>query len=198
MFTGIIEGQGWLKKIESLQAGFRFHIETSTESILNVGDSISVSGACLTVVAHVQNEFCVDLSRETIEKTFFCESQVGDLFNLERALTFNSRIQGHWVTGHIDGTGIVKELNPGGEFLEMSVKLPAQLSNKLIEKGSIAIDGVSLTVNNIKDEVVHVMLVPETLKKTTLRQKKVGDKVQVELDLIGKYVYQWMQAYGKY
>lgn len=211
MFSGIVEALGQVTEIHPLEGhpreGQRFLLKGVRMAIqapfdfredIRPGHSMAVNGACLTVVAihHIatQNSFWVDVSPETLEKTYFKELKVGDKVNLERPLKLSDRLHGHWVTGHIDGVGKVVAMEKQGEFLNFTVQLPQSLSADVVQKGSLAIEGVSLTVNECKGDKIQVMLIPETLQKTTLGQKKEGDFVQVELDLIGKYIKKWVKG----
>ena len=203
MFSGIVEALGQVTEISSkgawsntrilIQAPFAFRED------IQQGHSIAVNGACLTVVAinHIetqQSSFWVDISPETLEKTYFKELKAGDKINLERPLKLSDRLHGHCVTGHIDGVGKVVAMEKQDEFLKLTIELPQILAADVVQKGSLAVDGVSLTVNECEGNKVQVMLIPETLQKTTLGQKKEGDFVQVELDIIGKYIKKWVKA----
>ncbi len=205
MFSGIVEALGRVTEIHPregqqlsskgawslrmlIQAPFDFKED------LKPGHSIAVNGACLTVVEWTQASFWVDISPETLEKTYFKELKSGDSVNLERPLKLSDRLHGHWVTGHMDGVGKVAAIEKQGEFLNFTIELPSFLAADVIQKGSIAIDGVSLTVNECRGDQIQVMLIPETLQKTTLGGKKEGDGVQIELDLIGKYIKKWVKA----
>jgi riboflavin synthase len=189
MFTGIIEDKGKVLKIESrgqekrLTIGFPPHL---TE--LQLGDSININGVCLTIAQKQEQKIEVDLSQETLQKTVLGELKEGDLVNLERALRLNDRLGGHIVTGHIDGTGIIVGKNRERDFLQVRIKIPESILKYVVQKGSIAIDGISLTVNQCQEEEIQLTLIPYTLQKTTLMDKKIGDRVNVEADILGKYV----------
>lgn len=205
MFSGIVEALGhvtevhpregqrflskgaWINMRMAIQAPFDFRED------IHPGHSIAVNGACLTVVEWNENSFWVDVSPETLEKTYFKELKVGDKVNLERPLKLSDRLHGHWVTGHMDGVGKVVSVEREGEFLNFKVQLPHTLAEDVVQKGSLAVDGVSLTVNECNGDQIGMMLIPETLQKTNLGQKKEGDFVQVELDLIGKYIKKWVK-----
>jgi len=194
MFGGIVEASGTLKNRSDLKKGIRLYIEAPFhfKDDVKSGDSIAVNGACLTITKWENNVFVTDISPETLMKSTLGDVEPESRLNLERALKLSDRINGHLVTGHIDGVAEISEIVPMAEFTKMVFKLPQHLENDVVKKGSIAIDGVSLTVNEVSNDSVEVMLIPETLEKTTLGEKKVGDKIQVELDLIGKYVKKWI------
>lgn len=191
MFTGIVEGVGLLIGIRN---GHQFLIQFPfpSQQDLKIGDSLSVNGACLTISEIRDGYLGFDISPETLARTYFSNLKVGDKLNLERSLRVGDRLHGHWVTGHIDGTGTVAAIEDFRDFKEFVLELPERLCGDLIPKGSISVDGVSLTVNRCSDHSVSVMLVPQTLERTTFGEKKIGDPVQVELDLIGKYVKKWI------
>ena len=193
MFSGIVESIGRIHQIQELQKGRRFFIEAPVTypEELKAGHSIAVNGVCLTVAGWQDHIFWSDVSIETLEKSCFGNAREGDNLNLERALKFSDRINGHWVTGHMDGTGRIDRIERLAEFSKFTFELPRALSRDVVQKGSIAIDGISLTVNHVSENTVEVMIIPSTLQKTTLGQKKPGDKVQIELDLIGKYIKKW-------
>ena len=189
MFTGIIEDKGKIARVEPKGQGKRLTIVCPAGlTELNPGDSISVNGACLTVVDKEAQTIVVDLSGETLEKTTLGKVREGEAVHLERALRLSDRLGGHLVTGHVDDIGVITEARKEGEFLRLRIRIPRRVSRYVIEKGSIAIDGVSLTVNESREEEIGLMLVPYTLEKTTLLDKRVGDRVNVEADLLGKYV----------
>jgi len=189
MFTGIIEDRGKVMRVEyrgqekRLTVGLPAHL---TE--VQAGDSINVNGACLTV-AEIKGQMVeLDLSRETLDRTLLGELKQGDLVNLERALRLADRLGGHIVTGHIDGIGVIVEKREERDFFQLRIKVPESVSRYVVEKGSIAIDGISLTVNEYLGEEVQITLIPYTIEKTTLKDKKAGDRVNLEADILGKYV----------
>ena len=189
MFTGIIEGRGKVTKVEHhgrekrVTIGLPLHL---TE--VQVGDSINVNGACLTVVKIKGQVVELDLSRETLERTVLGELREGDQVNLERALKLSDRLGGHIVTGHIDGIGVIVDKRKERDFIQLRLKIPESVLKYVVEKGSIAIDGISLTVNECQGEEVQITLIPYTIEKTTLKDKKAGDRVNLEADILGKYV----------
>ena len=189
MFTGIIEGLGSIIQIAKSDYGMRLTVES--DFILDevkIGDSMSVNGACLTVIKIEGKRFQADVSPETLEKTNFKKTKIGERVNLERALRFSDRINGHLVTGHIDGTAIVKSRRETGNAIIFSFEISRSLTGYIIKKGSIAIDGISLTINNCDENNFEVSIIPHTAGLTTIGFKKAGDKVNIETDIIGKYV----------
>ena len=199
MFTGIIEGKGKILRIKPRGAGKRLNIECPFHlTDVQLGDSISINGACLTVAEKEGQTIIFDLSGETLEKTVLGELKEGDSVNLERALRLDDRLGGHIVTGHIDGIGVIAEKRRERDFTNLTIKIPKSVSKYVVQKGSIAIDGISLTVNECRAEEIRITLIPYTLEKTTLMEKKVGDRVNMEADLLGKYVEKLLsQGSGK-
>lgn len=189
MFTGIIENKGKVLRVEYRGQEKRLTLEIPMDlTDLKLGDSININGACLTVVEKKEQAIGVDLSLETLEKTILGKLKEGDKVNLERALRLTDRLGGHIVTGHIDGIGILLEKRKERDFLGLKVRIPQSISRYVVQKGSIAIDGISLTVNECQGEEIQITLIPYTIEKTTLIDKKVGDQVNVEADILGKYV----------
>ena len=189
MFTGIVEDQGKVLKVELRGQEKRLTIELPAElTEIQVSDSINVNGACLTVVEKRGQMIRVDLSSETLQKTTFSDVGGGEKVNLERALKLSGRLGGHIVTGHIDGVGIIVDRREGSGFLHLTIRIPKDVSKYTVQKGSLAVDGISLTVNECTNEEVGVTLIPYTLSKTTLTGKRVGDRVNVEVDILAKYV----------
>jgi len=189
MFTGIIEDKGKVLRVEYRGQEKRLTIGLpSYLTELQVGDSININGVCLTVIQKKEREVELDLSQETLEKTILGELKEGDPVNLERALKLTDRLGGHIVTGHVDGIGAVIGKSEERDFVRLRIKIPASVSKYVVEKGSIAIDGISLTVNECRAGEIEMTLIPYTLGKTTLMNKRVGDRVNVEADILGKYV----------
>ena len=189
MFTGIIEGIGTIIEIRSEGQGKRFAF--NAQFVLEqtkVGDSISVNGVCLTVVMIHDQRFQVDVSPETLARTTFGRANIGDRVNLERALRLSGRIDGHLVSGHVDGMGTITQKQNKGNAVIVGIGVPEYFSRYMIKKGSIAVDGISLTINNCNRRSFDVSIIPHTAKLTTLAIKKVGDGVNIETDMIGKYV----------
>ena len=189
MFTGLVEGIGEIVGLAPQAEGLRLTVKTSFPAAeLTLGESVAVAGACLTVVAINPPAASFEVSPETLARTTFPLKKVGNRVNLERSLRLGDRLGGHLVTGHIDASGVVRQLRSGPAHLQLQLELPAALSRFVIEKGSIAVDGVSLTVNSVQGNSLTVNLIPFTAKETTLAALKVGDRVNLETDIIGKYV----------
>ena len=189
MFTGIIEDKGRVLKVEyrgqekRLTIGMPPHL---TE--VQLGDSININGVCLTVARKGQQSIELDLSKETLQRSALGELKQGDEVNLERALRLSDRLGGHIVNGHIDGIGVIIEKKKERDFLQLTIRIPESVSKYVVPKGSIAIDGISLTVNEYQGGEIRLTLIPYTIEKTTLVDKKVGDRLNVEADILGKYV----------
>jgi len=190
MFTGIIEGLGTITGIQASSGqGSRLSINADfTLDGTKIGDSIAVSGVCLTAVEINEKCFKADVSPETLGMTTFGRAGVGDRINLERALRLSDRLDGHLVSGHIDGTGILKNRKTAGNAIVISIGVPETLSRHMIKKGSVAVDGISLTINNCSRVGFDVSIIPHTAKLTTIGFKKIGSPVNIETDMIGKYV----------
>jgi len=197
MFSGIVEEMGAIQKIEKGLAGAKFSILASVIlDDLQVGDSVSVSGACLTVTKIEGQSFSVDVSTETLNCTIFGQITVGTPVNLERAMKLNARMGGHMVTGHVDGIGALRAREQDGNAIYLTVEAPEDIMRYCVAKGSITIDGISLTINAVKDRSFAVAIIPHTAKVTTMGLKQIGDAVNLESDLIGKYVERRLQANG--
>jgi riboflavin synthase len=195
MFTGIVEELGRVKAIEPQADALRLTIEGPlVVSDANRGDSIAVSGTCLTVVEHDANSFTADVMQETLNLTSLAGIKVGDSVNLERAMTAATRFGGHVVQGHVDGLGEIISRTPSENWELVQVRIPKQLMKYIVLKGSITIDGVSLTVNEVGDDFIGLSLIPETLKLTTLGSKQPGDKVNVEADVMAKHIERLLEA----
>lgn len=189
MFTGIIEDTGKVISVESHGREKRVTIGLPSHlTEVQVGDSINVNGACLTVAKINGQTVQVDVSQETLERTVLGELREGDQVNLERALKLSDRLGGHIVTGHIDGIGVIVDKRKERDFLQLRLKIPESVSRYVVEKGSIAVDGISLTVNECQGQEVQITLIPYTIEKATLKDKKAGDRVNLEADILGKYV----------
>jgi riboflavin synthase len=154
-----------------------------------LGASVAVNGACLTVVKKLKNGFTVDVSPETLRRTNLATLKVGSLVNLEQPMRLQERLGGHLVTGHVDGVATVAAIAKEGEFTIFTFRLPVQLGALVVSKGSVAVDGISLTVNDCHSKSFSVAIIPFTLQHTNLQGRRVGDKVNIETDLIGKYVH---------
>ena len=195
MFSGIIADVGTISSALDREGGLRLSVSTEDLGMddVSLGDSIAVSGVCLTVVKIDGNTFTVDVSRETLDCTVGLNKQ-GRLVNLEKALRLSDRLGGHMVSGHVDGVGEVVAFNDIGESWRLIVRAPKSLAKYIAMKGSITIDGVSLTVNNVAATEFEVNLIPHTLAVTTLNQLSAGAKVNLEIDLIARYVESMLQA----
>jgi riboflavin synthase len=195
MFTGIIEELGSVKAIEKLPDAIRLTIEGPlVVSDVNRGDSISVSGACLTAVEHDGTSFTADVMQETLKLTSLDGIKVGDPVNLERAMTAATRFGGHVVLGHVDGVGQVISREPSDNWEWVRISVPKELMKYVVLKGSITLDGISLTVNEMGDDWVGLSLIPETLAVTTLGSKQPGAKVNVEVDVMAKHIERLMET----
>ncbi len=197
MFSGIIADVGIIKSAEDRDGGLRLSVASSALGMddVQLGDSIAVNGACLTVVKIEGNIFSVDVSRETLNCTAGLEVQ-GARVNLEKALRLSDRLGGHLVSGHVDGVGEVVEFTGLGESWKLVVRAPQALAKYIAVKGSITINGVSLTVNQVEGDLFSVNLIPHTLLVTTLNELRAGAKVNLEIDLIARYVERMMQVQG--
>ena len=191
MFTGLVESLGKVASIEMATDSAVITFESVPfADQLQVGDSVSVNGTCLTVTKFDSKSFSVDVMTQTLKLTSLQNLQKGDAVNLERAVLVSSRLGGHIVQGHIDGTGSITKLAPGEKWLQMDIQFPSELMKYVVSQGSICIDGVSLTVGSVADDAnqITVWLIPETLAKTNLSAKKFGDLVNIEVDVLAKYV----------
>ena len=191
MFTGLVESLGKVASIEMATDSAVITFESVPfADQLQVGDSVSVNGTCLTVTKSDSKSFSVDVMTQTLKLTSLQNLQKGDAVNLERAALVSSRLGGHIVQGHIDGTGSITKLAPGEKWLQMDIQFPSELMKYVVSQGSICIDGVSLTVGSVADDAnqITVWLIPETLAKTNLSAKKIGDLVNIEVDVLAKYV----------
>lgn len=189
MFTGIIEETG--KVISIIKAGSSAKIKIGCEKVIEntaLGDSIAVNGVCLTAVSIGSNFFEADVSSETLAKSSLSRVNIGALVNLERALTLSTRLGGHLVQGHVEGAGILKKITKSGDFYTITIEYPKELDKYIVEKGSIAIDGISLTVVNVVNNSFNVAVIPHTFESTNLKNKKNGDIVNLETDIIARYV----------
>jgi riboflavin synthase len=193
MFTGLVADKGKILNIASGAESSVLEIESSLTSELKVGDSISVNGTCLTAISIDSGTFTADVMIQTLRLSSLKNLRVGDLVNLELAARADSRLGGHIVQGHVDGVGTVKENSPGEKWNKFVVSIPDALTKYIVNQGSIAIDGVSLTVGEISNTDVTLWLIPETLAKTNLSEKKNGDLVNIEVDVIAKYVERLMK-----
>lgn len=191
MFTGIIETLGTVKEIKRSSRSFTLAVETDF-GVLVMGESIAVNGTCLTVARIEGSVFYADATPETFERTSLKELSKGSFVNLERAMKADGRFGGHIVSGHVDGTGILSSLEKNENSVDVTITMPSDLGKNMIEKGSVTIDGISLTIASVKREPgvtsVKIAVIPHTFAVTTLGKKKSGDRVNIECDIIGKYI----------
>lgn len=191
MFTGLIEGQGLVTAVVSEGSAVRLEIEpaaTMAADPVALGDSICINGCCLTIVAIENRRWSFEAGEETLGKTNLGQLAPGSSVNLERSLPVNGRLGGHFVQGHVDGTATVHEIIRDGEWVTMWFRVPPDLARLMVPKGSVAVDGISLTLVNVEPERFSVALIPHTLEVTTLGQRQVGNRVNIETDILGKYV----------
>ena len=195
MFTGIVEELGTIVRLDRGTDSARLTVQGQlVTSDATHGASIAVNGVCLTVMAHADGEFTVDVMAETLSRSSLGSLRPGDRVNLERAMAAGGRFGGHVVQGHVDGTAQILERVPGDRWELVRLSLPATLARYVVEKGSITVDGVSLTVASIDDTSFTVSLIPTTLELTTLGHKGIGDLVNLEVDVLAKYVERLMSA----
>ena len=194
MFTGIVEGTGIIKSISKIKTANRIadkRIEIDLGKLrrgLRVGDSVSVNGTCLTATSILKNIAIFEVVKETTKRTSLGLLKAGDLVNLERSLRINARIEGHIVLGHVDGVGKIEDIQKIPSETKIWISVNKQTAGLLVPKGSIAVDGISFTIVDVSNEVFSVALVPHTLAVTTFKSKKKGDKVNIEVDILSKYV----------
>jgi len=204
MFTGLVEGQGTIREIQSDGAAVRLVVEApaelsaqpGTEAACHIGDSVAINGCCLTAVEVDGMRWAFEAGAETLSKTNLGRLAVGDPVNLERPLPAGGRLGGHFVQGHVDGVGQVDSIERDGEWVTMWFRVPAELGRQMVPKGSVAIDGVSLTLVDVEPERFSVALIPHTLDVTTLGTRQIDGAVNIETDILGKYVLKYMEATG--
>jgi len=195
VFAGIIEHLGTTKTLSLDEQGGRITIEApSLAASLAVSASIAVNGCCLTIVACDKKTFSADLSPETLNKTTFPSLNEGERVNLEQPLTAGKEFGGHFVLGHVDGTGTVAAMDPEGDSWRYSVRVPPELAKYVVPKGSITIDGISLTVAHWENQIAEIAVIPFTYEHTNIRDRKPGDVVNLEADVLGKYIEQHLDA----
>lgn len=198
MFTGIIQNIGKIKGVEKKGKSAKIIIEhESLLADIKVGDSVAVDGVCLTVVEFSQSMIKTDVSEETLRLTTLGTMKTGDKVNLEKSLTPSTPMGGHFVTGHIDGVGNIARKAIEGAFAIIDFNIPNELQSQIVKKGSVAVAGISLTVAEVFESGFRVAIIPHTLKITTLSVKKVGDKVNIETDIIAKYVQRFLSVQRK-
>jgi riboflavin synthase len=188
MFTGIIEALGTLVEVKPLGSAYRLRVQTALASELTVGDSLAVNGVCLTIILTDGDEVHADVGPETVRVTNLGSLQRGQRVNLERPMRLDARLGGHLVLGHVDGVGIVDDVRPDSNSHWMTISFAPALASYFIRKGSATVDGVSLTVAGLGERQFDVQVIPYTWQHTTLNTLRVGDKVNLECDMIGKYV----------
>jgi len=194
MFTGIIEAIGEIKRVEQQQGDVRLTVSTNELDLSDaqLGDSIAVNGVCLTAIELTSGQFVADVSNETLSATTMGSIKAGSAVNLECALQAQTRLGGHMVSGHVDGVGQVIERKADARSMRFTFAMPTEISRYVAQKGSICIDGISLTVNMVDDESFSVNIVPHTLEMTTLGDRQVGDSVNLEVDVIARYLERLM------
>ena len=196
MFTGLVEAVGEIAEVKPTPGGFRLRVNTSLSPELSNGDSLAVDGVCLTVVSADASGVHADVSPETARVTTIGTLKRGSSVNLERPLRADGRFGGHFVQGHVDGTGTIEELREDGDSYWLTVKFPAALAPFIVRKGSIAVNGVSLTVAGLDDRHLDVQIIPHTWAQTTFHTLRAGDPVNLECDLLGKYVARAIEVSG--
>jgi riboflavin synthase len=196
MFTGLIESVGRVSRVEQIAGGIRLHVRSPLAPELSEGDSIAHNGVCLTVVARGADTFATEIGPETLRVTNLGDLVEGSPVNLERPLRPDARMGGHFVQGHVDATGRVTGIATEGEFWRFSFSYPRALAPLFIVKGSIAVDGISLTVAALRDDEFDVQIIPFTWEQTNLRARTVGDRINLECDMLGKYVLRFAETAG--
>lgn len=191
MFTGIVKGVGMVTSVSKSKGGAEIIIRVRLGKFgrgLKKGDSVCINGACLTATKLSKGEAEFEMVSETIRRTNLGQTKPGEMVNIERSLRVGDRLEGHFVLGHVDGTGVIEDIQKMSSETTIWIKLDKWLTKSLVPKGSIAIDGVSLTLVGVEGDRVSVSLIPHTLKMTTLGMKRIGDRVNIETDILGKYV----------
>jgi len=199
MFSGIVEDMGTVRAFEKKDKGILLRIEVQKIDAgkLILGESVAVNGVCLTVVSVGDGSFSIDASSETLSRTNLSGLRVGSKVNLERSLRVGDRMGGHIVMGHVDGVGVVQSIVPAGESRVFSFSIPPQRAKYMVEYGSVAVDGVSLTLNSVKGAEFSVNIIPYTLRETTFSEFRRGREVNIECDVIGKYVEKMLSGVNK-
>lgn len=196
MFTGLVEAVGTIVSRTAMAGGIRVRISTSLASEMALGDSLAVNGCCLTAIELTPDQFTADIGPESMRVTALGRVVEGTLVNLERPLRPDSRLGGHFVQGHVDAVGQIKALRAEQDFHWLTVEFPAALARYIVPKGSITVDGISLTVAHLRADEFDVQLVPFTMAHTNLQRAHAGDPVNLECDMIGKYVARAMELYA--
>jgi len=198
MFTGLVEGLGTVAAVVPEAAGLRLEIrlpEPMRHERCHVGDSVAINGCCLTIVAINRDVWSFQAGEETLSKTNLGQLLSGDRVNLERSLPVTGRLGGHFVQGHVDGVGTVDDIMRDGDWVTMTFRIPQALAELMVPKGSVAVDGVSLTLVTVERDKFSVALIPHTLSVTTLGARQVGDAVNIETDILGKYVRKFVSVH---
>jgi riboflavin synthase len=188
MFTGLIEAVGEIIEVKAVSTGYRLRIASDLAKEIAPGESVAVNGVCLTMIFTEPDELHADIGPETARVTTLGSLKRGSLVNLERPLRPDSRLGGHFVMGHVDATGVVEDIRPEAEFSWLTIGFPSLLAPYLIHKGSVALDGISLTVAGLGEDRFDVMIIPFTWEHTNLRAIRVHDRMNIECDMIGKYI----------
>jgi riboflavin synthase len=196
MFTGLIEATGEVAEVKPTPGGFRLRLATGMAPELRPGDSLAVNGVCLTVVASGADGVHADISPETARVSSLGALRRGSVVNLERPLRADARLGGHFVQGHVDTTGTIEEIRHDGDSFWLTVKFPSDLAPYIVRKGSIAVDGISLTVAGVDDRQFDVQIIPYTWEHTNLHAAKQGGRVNIECDILGKYVVRVAELAG--
>ena len=190
MFTGIIQAIGNISKIDSNGPDSRIVFKAGRMKLddVKIGDSVSVNGVCLSITEKTKDSFSSDLSSETLSLTTFIEMRANSKVNLEKAMNFSSRVNGHLIAGHVDGVGVIKEMKNDGRSILILIEFPEELDKYISKKGSIAVDGVSLTINGTKESTFSINIIPYTLSGSIISEYNIGTKVNIEVDLIARYL----------
>jgi riboflavin synthase len=196
MFTGLIEAVGTIAEVRPVESGFRIRIRTAIAADVREGESVAVNGVCLTAINPRADEWQAEIGPETARVTSLGGLKTGALVNLERAMRADGRFGGHLVLGHVDGTGTVQAIRPDADFTWVSVGFPEPLAPYLIHRGSIAVDGISLTVAGLSRSNFDVQIVPFTWTHTNLPGLRIGDQINLECDMVGKYVVRAVELMG--
>lgn len=195
MFTGIIEEMGKVKKVVQTEDNFTLTVQAvKTLNSLSEGDSISVNGVCLTVTSFSADDFTVDIMPETVKATNLQRLFEGETVNLERSMPADGKFGGHFVSGHVDGVGEIIEKSRKNNAVYYHIRTTKEITHYLVMKGSVAVDGTSLTVFGVTDDTFTISLIPHTLEATVLGLKEAGDLVNIECDIVGKYIEKWMKS----
>ena len=198
MFTGIVEDVGTIAGVKKFEGRWELAIRTSLDpASIREGDSVAVDGVCLTVIRVENDTFGADASLETLGLTTLKDKMSDDRVNLERAMRADSRFGGHMVLGHVDGIGRIAAIDAAGDSMRIEIEVPRELSRYIVKKGSVAVDGISLTVNDQRDNRFTLNVIPHSSIKTTIGSKNPGDRVNVEIDIIGRYVERFVKGEAK-